>query len=176
MTELTPSTEDVTDLLICMIQLEWPTTESDRLRYFDALGLRDQEVLPPRDDDPDSVWTRFTTSLPGQVDGNCSMFRGEFLGLSIFPYSESIENGPQARAGYAGLRHHLSAALGDPIEEWGPTSEPACLWRTGLLMLEMYCFQRLTSGVMVGPSHAERTAANDQAHDQTARTAETGSN
>ena len=41
---------------------------------------------------------------------------------------------------------------------------------TGLLMLEMYCFQRLTSGVMVGPSHAERTAANDQAHDQTART------
>ena len=176
MIELRPSTEAIADLLIRMIQLEWPSTESDRRRYFSTLGLRDQEVLPPREDDPESVWLRFTTSLPGQVDGNCIVFRGELLGLSVFPYTEPTGNGPQARAGYAGLRHHLSAALGDPIEEWGSSSEPACVWRTSLLLLEMYCFQRLTSGVMVGPSHAERTAANDQAHDQTARTAETGSN
>ena len=36
----------------------------------------------------------------------------------------------------------------------------------GPLMLAMYCFQRLTSGIMVGPHHAERTAANDDAHHQ----------
>jgi hypothetical protein len=176
MIELTPSTEAVADLLIRMTQLEWPTTESDRLRYFDILGLRDQEVLPPSDDDPESLWIRFTTSLPGQVDGNCSMFRGEFLGLSLFPYTEPVENGPQARAGYVGLRNHLSTAIGDPVEEWGSASEPACLWKSGLLMLEMYCFQRLASGVMVGPSHTERTAANDEAHIQSADTAESGSN
>ena len=175
MTELTPSTKDVADLLIRMTQLEWPTTEKDRLHYFNTLGLRDEEVLPPRDDDPDNVWLRFTTSLAGQVDGNCSMFRGEFLGLSLFCYNQPMDNGPQARAGYAGLRDDLSTALGDPIEEWGSTSEPACLWRTGPLLLDMYCFQRLASGIMVGPSHAERTAANDDAHDQTPRTAEFGS-
>jgi hypothetical protein len=161
MIELRPSTEAVADLLIRMIQLEWPTSESDRLRYFNTLGLRDQEVLPPSADDPDSVWLRFTTSLPGQVDGNCSMLRGEFLGLNLFPYTEPVDNSPQARAGYAGLRQHLSVALGNPVEEWASGSEPACVWRTSLLLLEMYCFQRLASGVMVGPNHAERTAANN---------------
>ena len=126
MTELTPSTEDVADLLIRMIRLDWPTTEEDRLRYFDSLGLRDQELLPPSNDDPDSVWLRFTTSLPGHVGGNCSTFRGEFLGLSLFPYTELMDNGPQARPAYAGLRHHLSTALGDPIDDGGlPPNPPA---------------------------------------------------
>jgi hypothetical protein len=79
MTELTPSTKDVADLLIRMTQLEWPTTEKERLHYFITLGLRDEEVLPPRDDDPDIVWFRFTTSLAAQVDGNCSSFAASCL-------------------------------------------------------------------------------------------------
>jgi hypothetical protein len=32
-------------------------------------------------------------------------------------------------------------------------------------MLDMYCFQRGQSGIMVGPDHAERSAAYDDATD-----------
>jgi hypothetical protein len=117
MIELTPATEAVVDLLTRMIQLEWPTTEQDRLRYFNSLGLHDLDLLPRREDDPDRLSRRFSTSLPGEVDGICTMFRGEFLGLSLFCYNERIDNGPQARAGYAGLKSHLSRTFGTPIEE-----------------------------------------------------------
>ena len=165
MTELTPPPADVADLMIQMTRLDWPTTEADRLRYFDTLGLHDEETLPPRDDEPDSTRIRFATSLPG-VGGTCAMFGAEFLGLSLFCYHEPpVEHSPEARAGYAALRDQLNHYLGRPVEEWGTPTEPACLWRSGPLSIEMYCFQRLRSGVMVGPSHTERSAANDAAHD-----------
>ena len=155
---LIPPPEDVAELLIQMTELEWPTSEDDRRAYFDALGLRDLDTIPQREDDPDSTWRRFTTSLPG-VEGSCSVFREQFLGLSLFCYNEPGDDGPQARVGYPALRDHLSRRLGAPVEEWGTPREPACLWQPGPLLLDMYCFQRLRSGVMVGPSHAERSAA-----------------
>jgi hypothetical protein len=162
--ELTPSPADVADLLIQMTRLDWPTTEEDRRRYFDVLGLHDLDTLPQSDDEPDSAMIRFSTLLPG-VEGTCTMFRDEFLGLSLFCNNELLDDGPEARVGYAGLRDQLDRCLGSPIEEWGTPTEPACLWRSGLLSVDMYCFQRLRSGVMVGPSHSERSAANDAAHD-----------
>src|SRR5215217_9357185 len=113
MTQLNPDPADVADLVIKMSQEPWPTTETDRQRYFNALGLHDLDTLPPRKDDPDSVRRRFTTSLPG-TEGNCVMFRGEFLGLSLFCYTEPIDNGPQSRAGFAGLKRGLSRAFGPP--------------------------------------------------------------
>jgi hypothetical protein len=163
-TELTPSPADVADLLIQMTRLDWPTNEADRRRYFDILGLHDLDTLPQRDDEADSTMIRFATALPG-VDGICTTFRDEFLGLSLFCYNQPLEDGPEARAGYAGLRGEPNRYLGQPIEEWGTSTEPACLWPSGPLSIDMYCFQRLRSGVMVGLFHAERSAANDAAHD-----------
>jgi hypothetical protein len=110
--ELTPSPADVADLLIQMTRLDWPTTEEDRRHYFAVLGLHDLDTVPRSDDDPDSAMIRFSTSLPG-VDGTCTMFRDEFL-----------DDGPQARAGYAGLRDQLDRHLGPPREEWGTPTEP----------------------------------------------------
>jgi hypothetical protein len=162
--ELTPSPADVADLLIQMTRLDWPTTEEDRRCYFDVLSLHDLDTLPQRDAEPDSAMIRFSTLLPG-VDGTCTMFRDEFLGLSLFCYNELRDDGPEACAGYAGLRDQLTRHLGSPIEEWGTPTEPACLWHSGSLSIDMYCFHRLRSGVMVGPSHSERSAANDAAHD-----------
>jgi hypothetical protein len=147
-----------------MARLDWPTGERDRRRYFDLLGLHDLDTLGQRHDEPGTPMIRFATSLPN-VDGTCTMFRDEFLGLSLFCYNEPLDNGPEARAGYAGLRGQLNRYLGPPIEEWGTPTQRACLWRSGLLSIDMYCFQRHQSGVMVGPSHAERSAANDAAHD-----------
>ena len=160
--ELTPSPPEVADLLIEMTRLDWPTTEEDRRCY---LGLHDLDTLPPSgSDEPDTMMIRFSTSLPG-VDGTCTMFREEFLGLSLFCYNEPLGDGPEARAGYTRLRDHLDRHFGPPIEEWGTPTEPACLWLSGLLSIEMYCFQRLRRGIMVGPSQSERSAANDAAHD-----------
>jgi hypothetical protein len=165
MTQLNPDPADVADLVIKMSQEPWPTTETDRQRYFNALGLHDLALVPQRKDDPHIVWRRFTTSLPGNVEGNCVMFGGEFLGLSLFCYTEPVDNGPQSQAGFASLKRGLSRAFGSPVEEWGSPSAPACLWRPGPLLLDMYCFQRRSSGIMLGPSHAERSAANDAAHE-----------
>ena len=164
MTQLEPTAEAVADLLVRMCREPWPTTEQDRRDYFATLGLTDQELLPVRDDDADSTWRRFTTALPEQVGGNCSTFRGEFLGLSLFCWPDQVDNGAQARTGYATLQELLNQEFGASVEEWGTDNEPACLWTVGPLTLEMYCFQRLHSSVMVGPSHTTRSAANDAAH------------
>jgi len=150
---LDPAAEDVADLLVRMCREPWPTTEQERCDYFTVLGLHEQEHLPVRDDDPGSTSLRFATSLPG-VDGICSAFRDEFLGLSLFCWAEQCDNGLQARAGHPALRDLLSRSFGTPTEEWGPTAEPACCWVVGPLTIEMYCFQRLQSSVMVGPSHS----------------------
>jgi hypothetical protein len=165
MIELTPTPKDLSDLLVRMCQEPWPTSEEDRLRYFSALHLTDGEVLedPPHHRDPDSRSRRFTTALPGQVDGNCSMFRDQFLGLQLFAYNQFEPNQAFAREGYAALKQLLTEAFGDPVEEWGPPNQPACLWRPGPLMLDMYCFQEHSSGIMVGPAHSERSAASDAA-------------
>ena len=164
MTELTPSPTVVADLLIRMTSLHWPTTEADRRRYFDLLGLHDLDTVPQRDDEPDAMMIRFATSLPA-VQGTCTMFREEFLGLGLFCYDEAREDGPEARAGYARLRNRLSNYLGPPMEEWGSPTEPACCWRSGPLMIDMYCFQRLRSQIMVGVGHVERSAAHEAAQD-----------
>ena len=160
--DLDPAPAEIGDLLIRMTKLEWPTTEEERLSYFAALGLRDGERLPPHDDDPETSPIRFTTAIAG-VDGIGSVFRDEFLGVSLFGYNKPVADSPTARAGYAALKTQLSDELGPPVEEWGSDSEPACLWRPGPLLLEMHCFQRHGSGIMVSPSHAERSAANDAA-------------
>lgn len=163
MTQLNPPPKQIVDLLVEMTRLDWPTTEVERQNYFDRLHLRDLDTVPHRDDSPDTTMTRLDSALP-DVDGTSTMFRGEFLGLSLFCYNEPIDNGPAAQAGYAALRDELSRSLGEPTEEWGTPTEPACLWQIGPLWIDMYCFQRLPSGIMVGPTHAQRSAANDAAH------------
>lgn len=162
---LCPDPVDLADLLIRATRLGWPTTEDERQRYFAALGLRDLGPAETRDGDPETVWHRFATSLPGEVEGSAITFRGEFLGLHVFAYHEPGDDGPAAREGFAMLREYLSEALGAPAEEWGTPNEPACVWLPGPLTVGMYCFQRGSSGIMVGPSHAERSAANDAAHE-----------
>jgi hypothetical protein len=163
--QLIPPPVQVADVLIEMTRLDWPTTETERNHYFDILKLHDLDTVPHRDDSPpDTTMIRFDTALP-EVDGTSTMFHDEFLGLSLFCYNEPIDDGPAARAGYAALREELSRSLGAPAEEWGTPTEPACLWKIGSLWIEMYCFQRLSSGVMVGPSHVQRSAANNAAHE-----------
>lgn len=163
---LTPPPEEVSDLLVRMTRLEWPTTDDERLDFFAALGLRDTGPGESTANEPDSAWHSLGTSWPS-VHGVDTVFREEFLGLSLFCYDEQGDDGPLARSGFAGLREHLSVALGPPVEEWGTPREPACFWQPGPLTIEMYCFQRHSSGVMVGPSHTARSAANDAAHEQT---------
>lgn len=159
---LTPPPAEIGELLVRMTRLEWPTSEDQRLAYFAALDLQDVDEPSRSVEYPESTMLRFATSIPG-VDGNCSMFRDEFLGLSLFGYNERAANSAAARVGYAALQEHLCDHLGPPVEEWGSESEPACLWRPGPLLLDLYYFQRPSSGIMVGPSHAERSAANDAA-------------
>lgn len=164
MNVLTPPPEAVADLLLQLIQQDWPTTDEERRCSFARLGLQDGDALPPGDAETDSEMRRIATSLPG-VDGISTMFRDEFLGLSLFCYDEPLDDGPAARAGHAGLRDEFDRRLGSPLEEWGPSNEPACLWESESLLIELYCFQRLRSGVMIGVSHAERSAAHTAAHD-----------
>jgi len=161
--ELEPPPADVAGLLLRMTELQWPSTEEDRLGFFHRLGLHDVDGPRPGDSDLDIEHRQFGTALSSAVHGTATMFRGEFLGLSLFLYDEPTDNGLLARAGYTALRDELSQRLGPPVEEWGNANEPACLWRPGLLLLDMYCFQRLRSGIMVGPSHAKRSAALDAA-------------
>jgi len=78
------------------------------------------------------------------------MFRGEFLGLSLFCYNEPLEDGPEARAGYAGLRDQLNRYLGRPIEEWGTPTEPASLWRSAPLAIDMTASNAFEAGSWSG--------------------------
>lgn len=163
MVDLEPSASDLVDLLVRMTELDWPTTEEERLAFFDDLGLHDVESPRPDVRVPDAERRWFATDLTSSLSGTATTFRGQFLGLAVFAYNEPVENGELARAGYAAVRDGVSQRLGLPVEEWGTPTEPACLWHPGPLMLDMYCFQRLQSGIMVGPDHADRSAAYDDA-------------
>jgi hypothetical protein len=162
MTTLEPSANELADLVIAMTELEWPTSEEQRLRFFQRLGLADADSPQPDDRVLETEHCHVTTALPA-VDGTATIFRSEFLGLSLFAYNEPRAGGSLATAGYSRLHGLLSQRLGPPVEEWGTVPEPACLWRPGPLLLTMYCFQRHDSGIMVGPSHAARSAALDAA-------------
>ena len=118
---------------------------------------------PPDADGLGAQQRRFTSDLSAALEGSATTFRGAFLGATLFAYDEPVENGELARVGYAAVREQVSQRLGLPVEEWGTAAEPACLWRPGPLLLSMYCFQRLRSGIMVGPDHAGRSDAYDDA-------------
>jgi hypothetical protein len=115
-------------------------------------------------DDPNIVWRRLTTSLPGMWKATASYCAASssVLACSATPsrLTTAHNPGPASPASNA-----ASAAPSDPVEKWGSPSEPACLWRSGPLLLDMYCFQRRSSGIMIGPSHAERSADNDAAYE-----------
>lgn len=165
-TELVPSPAALADLLARMVQRPWPTTEQDRLSYFHELGLQDADESGQgtvEEQAPKMVFHDFTVPLMIGVGGLCIAFRGEVLGLSLSCYSQPGSGHPEAPEAYDLLHAQLSATLGAPVEEWGSSAEPACLWQAGDLHLDMYCFQRGSSGLLVGPSHSERSAASDAA-------------
>ncbi len=72
MIELTLSTEAVADLLIRMVQLEWPTTESDRVRYFggaSTMSCKRKTREPATGHSHEGVATSAdTVILPGWTD------------------------------------------------------------------------------------------------------------
>jgi len=164
MVQLNPDADEIGGLLVGMSRPPWPTTDADRRRYFDRFGLYDAETIALRGDDPDTRSWRVATSLPGDIWGISTMFRNEFLGVTFFCYNESGDDGPQAKTGFSYVDRYLCRALGDPAERWGSAREPAALWHIGPLQLDMYCFQRDASGIMVGLAHTARSAANDAAH------------
>lgn len=164
MRELNPPVESLVELVVAMVDGTWPTTEEERQRFYGRLGLTELQWDSSEVDQRKggrTVSHRFVTTLP-RVDGMDTMFRGEFLGLSLFAYNEPGDDGAESRTAFPLLKDMLSARLGAPAEEWGTSREPACYWAVGPLQVEMYCFQRLSSGVMLGPSHAGRSAANDR--------------
>ena len=161
--DLDPSAADLADLLVRMTELAWPTTEDERLTFFESLGLHDVESPRPDENVPGAERRWFATDLSSALSGTATMFRGEFVGLALFAYDEPVAYGERARAGYAAVRSLVSRRIGLPVEEWGSVTEPACLWHPGPMMLDLYCLQRLRSGIIVGPDHAERSVAHDEA-------------
>ncbi len=154
-----PDPVELADLLVRATRLQWPTTEDERRNFFTALGLRDLGAPETPEADPRTVWRRFTTALPGEADGSAVTSHGEFLALHVVAYNQQGDDGTAAREGFGVLRKHLGGAFGPPAEEWGTPQEPACVWLLARLTLEMYCFQRGSSGVTVGLSHTQRSAA-----------------
>jgi hypothetical protein len=66
------------------------------------------------------------------VEGSCVMFRGEFLGLSLFCYTEPIDDGPQARAGFASLKRGISRTFGPPSKNGAQHLNPLAFGGPGL--------------------------------------------
>lgn len=156
---LSPDPIELTDLLLRATRLPWPDSEDQRLGFFSALGFRDCSTVETAKDDPPSNWRRFSTALIGEADGSAVTSRGRLLALQIAAYNERDQDGAAAREGFYVLRQHLSSALGPPIEEWGTAQEPACAWHPAPMTVEMYCFQRGSSGVLIGLSRTGSSQA-----------------
>jgi hypothetical protein len=127
MVDLDPPPADLAGLLVRMTELPWPTSEEERLTFFDALGLHDIESPRPDENTVGAERRLFVSELSGALSGTATMFHGEFLGLAFFASNEQVENGALARAGYAALREHLGRTPG-PRSRSGapPANPPAC--------------------------------------------------
>jgi len=81
-----------------MVDGTCPTPESDRRDFHERLALTQmRRTADDHRDDAHSVPHDFRTSLPGDA-GIDTMFRDEFLGLSLFAYNEPGGDGAQSRA------------------------------------------------------------------------------
>lgn len=161
MIELVPPAQDLAVLVSRMTAAPWPTTEADRHSYFGRLGFQDDDVrrVSPDAGELDTTNHWFRADLSGDVTGSSTMFRSEFVGLGLFAYGDPAEHAGIVRQGYDQLAGHFTRLFGRPAEEWGTAEEPAGLWLSEPLQLEMYCHQRSNSCVQLGLSHIGRTAA-----------------
>lgn len=161
MADMVPAVTDLADMVLRIAGQAWPATEIERVAMFDRLGLRLVDEPPTPSADPRLTFQPVQTPLPA-VTGSLSEVDGKFLGLDFFAYAQHQDDGPWARQASPELKRLVSAGLGDPAEEWGSAREPACSWLTGALRVEMYCFQRLTSVVMLGIDHVARSEAYEE--------------
>lgn len=157
---LEPAVSDLADLVTSMFVNDWPRTEDERRQWFHDLGLTETGSASAHVQmKPEYHLNGMSTSLSGFVTGVCSMFRNEFLGLSLFAYSSNLPDGVSALTALPELAAKFDAALGPRAEQWGTSSEPALLWRQGALHLEMYCIQQPHSQIMLSLGHTARSEA-----------------
>lgn len=165
MAALHPEPTDVASLVLALVSQPWPSNPEELSSYTNGFHLAALSARSPTGDQSSLRSHWYTTFLGDQVKCQVSTFRDELLGVHFTVYEERGDCGVDARRGFAALSELLTAALGVPNEQWGTEDQPASLWRVGELYIEMYCFQKDPSGVLVGPSHAARNALHDSYHD-----------
>lgn len=106
--------------------MPWPTSEQERLRYFDELGLQDADESPQgtvNERLPEMLDHSFTVPFLKGVDGVCNLFRGEVLGLSLFCYNRPVDDDPQTREAFAQLQRLASARRSAPRSRSGDRAQ-----------------------------------------------------
>lgn len=163
MPTLTPNVENVAGLVLDMMDGTWPTSDDDRQVFYSSHGLTQVassagEAL--RREHGRTLMHQFETSLPG-VYGIDTMFRDEFLGLSFVRLRRVRRRWSRIAGGVSVTQGSSLGSAWCACRGVGHGSRAGLLLAVRPLQTEMYCFQRLPSGVMVGPSHVARSAAYD---------------
>ncbi len=123
-----PPPATIVDLVACLVESDWPTTDEERQRWFREFGLRDA---------PDGVYWDSATE-PGDAPTDWHTFQGEFVGAYWFIWTGWPREAVEAAA--AELKERLTAAFGSPLfDELAPRGIGwNSLWKTNGRVVDMY--------------------------------------
>ncbi|ALD64575.1 hypothetical protein AFL94_12325 [Arthrobacter sp. LS16] len=128
---------------------EWPHSEAERVRVFEALGMHSpQRPAEDAEENIGGIWV-LKVPLGADVDARWSSFRGSLVLITLFLYPQPSEQHPQVREKFAELRTELSTYFSPPTETWGTEAMPAARWTIGTCGVELYCFNKPNSVLML---------------------------
>lgn len=172
MTTPAPSVDEIAGLVARLLASEWPTTEAERVAWFERHGLGVSGTEPRQRGRREYASESWVSGDPGAhwPGVGWHVFEGEFVGVSWFLWYGLPEDVAPGLA--EELRTRLVELAGEPVDELrreGDDYRFTAYWETGGRIIDMY----LHGGpVMEGQHHEDPVVQLHVDHVERARRAD----
>lgn len=154
-----PPPEDLVTLAKALVECVWPKSEEQRAGLFQQLGFESGAEFERRPEDSNVRSFEMATTLPGEIFGTWSSYKGKFMGINLQTYSVMEPESPVAWRGHDELQTQLSALYGEPVRPWDDEVVPPSVWKANGRDIVIHFFHKRDSGVMLSIDNADLAAA-----------------
>lgn len=150
--QLVPDPEEVASLVASLVASDWPTTEEERVAWFDRHGLDVADAERGWGEDGGDSYVARGPARWGSPRSGWHVFRDEFVGVSWFLWA----GGPQDAVGVAAhrLREAFTTLAGEPedrVELADGSGRFTAFWQVDGRSIDLY----LHGGAVVGGHRVE---------------------
>lgn len=138
MGQVTPSVEEIAQLVAELVAFEWPTTEAERVAWFEQHGIVTTGAERGRDEHGSESWHSGDLGAPWPAV-SWHVFKGEFVGVGWFLWHGLPEDVVPGLA--EELRARFVELAGKPMDQRPPAGDDyrfTAYWQTGGRSIDMY--------------------------------------